>query len=228
MARAQRLLDLIDALRRHRRPVPGRVLADELGVSLRTLFRDIDALAAQGAPIDGEAGVGFVLRPGWLLPPLTFRPDEIEALVLGTRWVAENGDPRLATAARSALARIEAVLPHGGEGIEDSGLIVGPTAAVPAEADLAVLRDAIRAETKLRLVYDDGGKRTERVVWPVSLAFFERVRVLAAWCELRGDWRHFRTDRMVKVTPLAERLPRRRRALVKEWRRSAGLPDPVS
>src|SRR5262245_23635780 len=106
MSRAQRLLDLIQVLRRHRFPVRGAALARELGVSLRTLYRDIEALKAQGARIDGEAGVGYVLRPGFMLPPLMFSEDEIEALVLGSRWVASRADAPLGKAARNALAKI--------------------------------------------------------------------------------------------------------------------------
>src|SRR6184192_541650 len=111
MSRSQRLLDLIQVLRRHRRPVSGSVLADAVGVSLRTLYRDIETLKAQRAHIDGEAGVGYVLRPGFMLPPLMFTEEEIEAIVLGSRWVGERGDERLAAAARNALAKITAVLP---------------------------------------------------------------------------------------------------------------------
>src|SRR6516225_364885 len=105
MSRAERLLDLIQILRRHRRPVAGKLLAEELGISLRTLYRDIASLQAQGAGIEGEAGIGYVLKPGFMLPPLMFSEEEIEALVLGSRWVAERGDQRLAAAAKNALAR---------------------------------------------------------------------------------------------------------------------------
>ena len=109
--RAQRLLDLIQVLRRHRQPVTGAALADELGVSLRTLYRDIATLQAQGATIDGEPGIGYVLRPGFMLPPLMFSEDEIAALVLGSRWVADRADTPLGMAASNALAKIAAVLP---------------------------------------------------------------------------------------------------------------------
>src|SRR6187549_3652325 len=111
MSRAQRLLDLIQLLRGYRRPVSGAVLAEALGISLRTLYRDMATLNAQGAQIDGEPGVGYVLRPGFMLPPLMFSEDEIEAIVLGSRWVADRADSRLAAAGRDALAKIAAVLP---------------------------------------------------------------------------------------------------------------------
>jgi predicted DNA-binding transcriptional regulator YafY len=101
MSRAERLLSLIEILRRHRAPVSGGKLAEELGVSLRSLYRDIATLQGQGAPIEGEAGVGYILKPGFLLPPLMFSETEIEAIVLGSRWVAQRGDGELSTAARS-------------------------------------------------------------------------------------------------------------------------------
>src|SRR5438128_2305023 len=127
MSRSQRLLDLIQVLRRHRRPVSGAVLAEDVGVSLRTLYRDIETLKAQGAHIDGEAGIGYVLRPGFMLPPLMFIEEEIEALVLGSRWVHQRADQVLADAAANVLAKIGAVLPKDlRETLDDSGLHVAP------------------------------------------------------------------------------------------------------
>src|SRR5579871_5038155 len=111
MSRSERLLQLLEALRRRRRPVAGAVLAEELGVSLRSIYRDIATLQAQGANIEGEAGVGYLLKPGFLLPPLMLTEEEIEAIVLGSRWVAKRGDDKLSTAARGALAKILSVLP---------------------------------------------------------------------------------------------------------------------
>jgi predicted DNA-binding transcriptional regulator YafY len=228
VSRAARLLDLIAALRRHRRPVSGRVLAEALGISLRTLYRDIASLQGQGAPIEGEAGLGYVLRPGYLLPPLMFGEEEVEALALGARWVAGRGDRRLAEAARSALARIAAVLPaERRNGLDAGALLVGP-AAGPGEAiDPAALRAAIRGERKLRLDYRDaGGAASERIVWPIALAFFANARVLVAWCELRQDFRHFRTDRIAGLTVLEARPPRRRAVLLGEWREAEGIAAP--
>ncbi len=204
----------------------GAVLAADLGVSLRTLYRDIATLQGQGAPIDGEAGVGYVLRPGFLLPPLMFGDDEIEALALGARWVAEHGDPRLARAARDAVARIEAVLPADlRDRLDDAGLWIGPGRARPPEPiDADLLRRAIREEKKLDLAYADAeGRVSRRVVWPIALAFFERVRILVAWCELRDGFRHFRLDRMSEARLVEVRYPRRRRALVRDWRVAQGV-----
>jgi predicted DNA-binding transcriptional regulator YafY len=228
VARSERLLELIQVLRRHRRPVSGQSLAAELGVSLRTVYRDIQALSRQGASIDGEAGVGFVLRPGFVLPPLMFSDEELEALVLGSRWVARSTDEPLARAARNLIAKIAAVLPEDlRDGIDATGLIAGGGPDLgSAPIDLAPIRAAIRVEQKLVLHYVDAkGDRTRRTVWPVALGFFERVRVLAAWCELRQDFRHFRTDRIVTLRRTDKRYPRRRRALMKEWREIEGIPE---
>lgn len=223
MSRSDRLLELVQALRRRRRPVSGRTLADELGVSLRTLYRDIGTLQAQGADIAGEAGVGYVLRPGFLLPPLMFSEDEIEALVLGSRWVAKRTDDRLGGAARNALAKIAAVLPADlREALDASPLLVGSGQA--AAIDLTVVREAIRTECKIAIRYrDGGGAATERVVWPFALGFFDQARVIGAWCELRSDFRSFRIDRVVELTPTVVRYPRRRRYLLKAWREREGI-----
>jgi predicted DNA-binding transcriptional regulator YafY len=228
MSRAQRLLDLIQVFRRHRRPVSGAALADELGVSLRSIYRDIETLRAQGAHIDGEPGVGYVLRPGFMLPPLMFSEDEIEALVLGSRWVAERADAPLGDAARNALAKIGAVLPDDlKDNLEGSNLLIGPGEPIAAgEAELPAIRTAIRNERKLRIGYvNEQGLTTRRTIWPFALAFFDRARVVVAWCELRTGYRHFRTDRIGTLKLSDKRYPRRRQALLKEWRESEGIPS---
>ncbi len=228
MARAERLLGLIQVLRRHRRPVSGQTLADELGVSLRTIYRDIQTLIGQGAAIDGEAGIGFILRPGFVLPPLMFSDEEIEALVLGLRLVAQRTDAQFKRAAMDALAKIAAVLPDDlREGIENIGLLAGPDdEAEPV--DLAAVRAAIRDEQKLVLHYvDRDGEETQRVIWPIAIGFFKRAQVIAAWCEMRADYRHFRTDRIVRVGETDQRYPRRRRVLMKEWRAIEGVAEQI-
>ncbi|WP_036290870.1 WYL domain-containing protein [Methylosinus sp. PW1] len=221
MSRAGRLFELLQLLRGRRRPVSGAELARAAGVSLRTLYRDIAALQAMGAEIEGEPGVGYVLRPGFLLPPLMFSEEEIEALELGAKWVAQRTDDGLSRAAQSAMAKISAVLPQGRSRASDDALIVGPPWSRAHVAELKLLRRALREERKLAISYADGkGARTRRVVWPVALGFFESARVLVAWCELRGDFRHFRADRIEAAEMLEERPPRRRQTLQKEWRRS--------
>ena len=228
MSRAQRLLDLIQALRGYRRPVSGATLAEALGISLRTVYRDIETLKAQGAHIDGEPGVGYVLRPGFMLPPLMFSEEEIEAIVLGSRWVADRADAALGSAARNALAKIAAVLPQDLKiSLDTSSLLVGPGNAVAAgDAELPTIRLAIRTERKLRIFYVDGhGRDSKRTIWPFALAFFDRVRVVVAWCEIREGFRHFRTDRISKVQFVDKRYPRRRQVLLKDWRATEGIPS---
>jgi predicted DNA-binding transcriptional regulator YafY len=228
MSRAERLLGLMQVLRRHRRPVSGAALARELDISLRTLYRDIASLQSQGAHIDGEPGMGYVLRPGFMLPPLMFSEEEIEALVLGSRWVADRGDRELAEAARNVLAKVAAVLPPDlRHELDTSTLIVGPGAPIESSGvDLAKLRRAIRTQRKVEIRYRDlKGKESERVVWPFMLGFFDRVHVLAAWCELRNGLRHFRTDRIVALAVSKAAYPRPRQALLKEWRANQRVPE---
>jgi predicted DNA-binding transcriptional regulator YafY len=228
MSRAERLLALMQVLRRHREPVGGAALAQELGVSLRTLYRDIASLQAQGAAIAGEAGVGYVLRPGFTLPPLMLSEEEIEALVLGSRWVAAHTDPELAEAARNALAKIHAVLPPAlRHELESNALLVPAPHAPGPEALLASIRRAIRAQRKLRLDYRDAaGAPSERVVWPFALGFFEQTRMVAAWCERRVGYRHFRVDRIATLEVLQDRYPRQRQQLLKEWRATQRIAPP--
>jgi predicted DNA-binding transcriptional regulator YafY len=221
MSRSERLLELLQILRRHRNPVAGQTLADELNISLRTLYRDIATLQAQGADIEGEAGLGYILKPGFMLPPLMFTEDELEALVLGSKWVAGRTDNELAFAARNALAKIANVLPQDlRDNLDANNLMVIPGEPVAAgPVDLAPIRRAIRAERKLNITYrDERGADTQRVIWPFALGFFERVRVAVAWCELRQDFRNFRVDRIADLTVTETRYPKRRAALLKAWR----------
>lgn len=224
MSRTERLLDLLQALRRRRRPVAAARLAAELGVSERTIYRDIATLVGQGAAIEGEAGLGYVLRPGFVLPPLMFSDEEIEALVLGLRFVALRGDASLRVAAADVLAKVTDVLPAAlREKADDSGLLAAPMAPAPL-ADLSGLRRAIRTERRLHIAYADAdGRASTRTIWPIALAYFERTRILAAWCETRQDFRHFRTDRILRADLGSETYPRRRRVLLAEWRQREGL-----
>lgn len=225
MSRASRLLDLVQILRRHRSPVTGPALARELGISIRTLYRDIATLQGQGADIQGEPGLGYVLRPGFTLPPLMFAAEEIEALVLGSRWVALRGDERLAAAATNAVAKIRAVLPDDlRESVDAATMTVPMTSAEKSTVDVSVIRGAIRKEQKLGIAYRDGdGSSTRRTVWPLLIGVFDRVLVLAAWCELRKDYRGFRVDRILELQPTEARYPRKRAAMVAEWREKMGV-----
>jgi predicted DNA-binding transcriptional regulator YafY len=228
MSRSARLFSLLDALRRRRRPVTAAVLAEELGVTVRTIYRDVGTLVGMGAPIDGEAGVGYVLRPGFLLPPLMFDGEEAEALALGLSLVAERRDEQLAAAADKALRRILDVMPPAlRERAEAGALMAGPTFDKPGYAiDVARLRQAIRDEQKVVIDYsDESGRVSTRTIWPMTLAFFARDEVLVAWCELRDDYRSFRADRIRSLAPIGVRYPRRRAAMLAEWRKREGLKD---
>jgi predicted DNA-binding transcriptional regulator YafY len=228
MNRTERLFALMDALRRHRRPVTAQSLAEELKVSLRTIYRDVQVLIGLGAPIDGEAGLGYLLRPGFFLPPLMFDEDELEALVLGTRWVARQSDTALTQAATNALAKIAAASPKDlRDTLADAGLWVAPVHEAPdTGASLKAVREAIRREHKLKIAYvAETGVPTERAIWPIAMAFYERRQTVAAWCELRSAFRHFRTDRITAITSTGERYPKRRVELVKAWRREVNPPE---
>lgn len=220
--RTERLLALLQLFRRHRRPVSGRRLAQDLGISLRSLYRDIDTLRGLGAEIEGEPGVGYVLRSGFFLPPLMFSQTEMEALMLGVRWVSTFADRPLAVAAGDALAKIAAVLPpEVRDGAGAVPLRVGPPAPEHmAGEDLSGLRDAIRRQRKLEIRYRDrGGHETTRIVWPFAIGYFSGGRILVAWCESRQAYRHFRTEAVRGWRMLEERSPRRRVDMLREWRK---------
>ncbi|RMH87885.1 YafY family transcriptional regulator [Lysobacter pythonis] len=227
---AARLLHLLDRLRRARTAVIGDALSAGLGISLRTRYRDIASLRAQGAEIEGDPGIGYRLRAGFLPPPLMFDRDELEALVLGARWVrSQRADMALADAAGRALARVSSVLPeHLRLDVDTSGLFVPAWRENETpETWLPALRHAIREERKLRMRYiDAAGAASRRIVWPFAMAFFDPVtRMFATWCELRGDFRHFRADRVEALHDTGERYPQRRHALIRRWRRHSGIQD---
>jgi predicted DNA-binding transcriptional regulator YafY len=221
MDKTERLFAVMDALRRHRRPVTAAALAAEQGVSVRTLYRDMQTLIGLGAPIDGEAGIGYMLRPGFFLPPLMFSPEELEALVLGARWVEAQPDAGLAGAAGNALGKIATASPDDlRDRIRDTGLwpvlMRGPRDPMPV---LGLVRAAMRHEKALHIGYaDESGNESERDIWPVQLAYYEGKQIVVAWCALREAFRHFRTDRIVRATETDSRYGRRRLQLAREWR----------
>jgi len=232
MRRAERLLQLLQILRRHRRPVTGDAIARELEVSLRTVYRDIAALIADRVPIRGEAGIGYVLGEGFDLPPLMFTPDELEAVMLGLRWVARRGDADLSRAAQDTVAKIGAVLPERLRPfLFDAALLVPPHFRLAEDqVDVALLRAAIREGRKAEIKYrSEDGRETLRVIWPIAVAYFDAQRLIVAWCELRQDFRTFRTDRMLSMQVREEKYLARRKALLKQWQDEAhvreGMPQ---
>lgn len=236
MDKTERLFSIMDALRRHRRPVTAAQLAEEQGVSVRTLYRDVQTLIGLGAPIDGEAGIGYMLKPGFFLPPLMFSPEELEALVLGGRWVQARPDSELSLAAKNALAKIATASPDDlRDKISNTGL--WPVASSWNDTDegrlLPLIREAIRDEKVLELSYaDEQGRTTDRAVWPIALAYYEQKQILAAWCTMREDFRNFRIDRIADVRVIEGRFGRRRAQLAREWEdlwraaRAGGDPRP--
>lgn len=230
MSRSERLLQLMQVLRRYRHPVSAESLADELGVSVRSVYRDVQTLRAQGASIEGEAGVGYLLRPGFLLPPLMFTDEELEAMVLGLRLATEHGDDGIGRACVEVVAKLRAVLPKDLRSVvDDVSLLAGPARERPPDGvDLALVRRSIREQRKARIHYvDPHGAQSTRTVWPLGLAFFERARVVISWCESRQDFRNFRTDRITAWTPLPERIGRPRATLLREWRAREAIPEPL-
>ncbi|HRD29816.1 MAG TPA: YafY family protein [Caulobacter sp.] len=227
MRRADRLFQIIQILRRGRGPVTADAMAEELETSKRTIYRDIADLMAQRVPIRGEAGVGYVLEGGFDLPPLMLTADEIEAAVLGAQWVASRGDPALSRAALDLVAKISAAVPE-----RLRPLILDPTTRSPPSnwrrpdgLDMARVRAAIHAGLKLQLHYRDEAEReSRRTVWPIAVGYMDAVRLLVAWCELRGDFRSFRTDRVIEAAFLDERYPERPAILRAKWRKTLGRP----
>jgi predicted DNA-binding transcriptional regulator YafY len=208
MRRADRLFQLVQLLRL-RRHATGRELADELGISLRTVYRDIRDLEYSGVPIRGEAGVGYRLDRGYELPPLPFSVAALEGLVLGARMVSAWGDPELASAVRSAMTKVEAVLPEGLRRVVLESALFAPDFARRHEMtrDVDLMRRAIGEHRLLSFAYTRAdGEESERSVRPLGLYFWGNKWTLAAWCEMRSDYRSFRPDRMRTVTALERRF----------------------
>lgn len=230
MARADRLFRLLDALRRLPKPVTARRLAEATEVSERTIYRDIDALRASGARIEGEAGYGFTLAEDPALPPQNLSRLELEALTLGMAELRHLGDPDLARAGEMALAKIAATLPEAQAHQAAHAVLSSYRFArrPPAPVDLAVIRAACWEERALRLCYRDrDGAVSERVIWPLSLVYLDNEQMLLAWCCLRADFRRFIVTRMLSVTPEPESFRPRRVALLREMVAQMRAPDPA-
>lgn len=221
MRRADRLMQIIQILRRQSRPVTANAIAEELEVTPRTIYRDMVSLQANNVPVAGEAGVGYVLGQGFDLPPLMFSANELEALMLGARMVEARGDKQLVRAARDAIAKIGTVVPEDLRPLLLEAPLFATDSAIQEEdkVDVAPLREAIRRGVKVTIAYvDESGKASERTIWPLAIGYMVTVRMVVAWCELRQDFRHFRTDRIQELTVLDARYGERRHVLMKRWR----------
>lgn len=220
MSATSRLFSVIQTLRSAKRPITAQQLSDQLEVSLRTIYRDIAELQAQNIPIEGEAGIGYVLRKGYDMPPLMLTPDELEAALLGAQWVAERGDKKLSDGAKSMIEKLNNVIPKHLKPIIDSSVVVAPclTPAVPDAVDPERLRDAMRSQNKVEIEYSDGaGRASQRTIWPFMLAYFETTKLIVAWCEKRRGFRHFRTDRVMNMNVLDDRFTVTTNQLKQEW-----------
>jgi predicted DNA-binding transcriptional regulator YafY len=229
MRRADRLFQIIQILRRHRKPLTAEAIAVELETSKRSIYRDIATLVAQRVPIRGEAGLGYVLEGGFDMPPLMLTADEIEAAVLGAQWVSNRGDPALARAAQDLIAKIAAAVPERLQPIvlDPASLSTPGRAMPPDQIDIGQIRAAIHSAHKIALDYrDEQDRATQRVVWPVTIGYLETVRMLVGWCELRQDFRHFRTDRIRELTVLDDRIPERPATLRAKWRKTLKHQSP--
>lgn len=220
MRRSDRLFDIIQRLRTARSPVTAAAIAAELEVTPRTVYRDIAALQASRVPIEGAAGLGYVLRRGYDLPPLMFTADEVEAVLVGMRLLGRTRDPGLQQAAESVLSKLAAVLPEPLRGSLDTPPfhVSEGGAREPGAISLAELRVAIREANKLRITYRDlGGTASERVIRPVAIEYYVEVTLLCAWCELRNDYRHFRADRIEAAAVLSDSFAADRERLLSGW-----------
>lgn len=220
MRRTERLFQIIQVLRSARKPVTGADLAAALEVSLRTAYRDIAELIAQRVPIRGEAGIGYVIDSDFDMPPLMLTPDELEAAVLGAAWVGQRGDATLVRGAIDLIAKLTAAIPeHLRPIVLDSTLSPITFAAIESDSfDVAMVRQAIRQRRKLSITYRDAdASATSRQIWPVAIAYLDQARLIAAWCELRCDFRHFRTDRVQDCRISDEAIPVSAQRLLRQW-----------
>lgn len=217
MRRSSRLFEIIQILRAADKPVTASRMAETLEVSERTIYRDVQALQAMRTPIEGEAGIGYVIRRSYNLPPLNFDAEEIEALYVGLAMLTRTGDSALTNAADRICAKIEAL------NDTTDRIHVAPWGAPKDDPELGcvpmkLFRDAVRDECKLELTYRDGdGIETVRIVRPLVMVYHLECVMLAAWCELRGGFRHFRVDRVRTCTALDEGFEGMGNALRKLW-----------
>lgn len=231
MRRGDRLFEIIQLLRGASRPMTAADIAGALEVTTRTIYRDVAALQARRVPIEGAPGVGYVLRRGFDLPPLMFTIEEVEAIAVGARLVRRTGDVSLQQAAESVLSKVTVILPEVLQGhlaappffVSDFGVRASPV------VDLSEIRGAIRNTRKVRIVYvDEQGRRSHRIIRPVAIAYYVQATLIAAWCELRQAYRHFRTDRIMSTKVLDEVFPADQGRLLKGWLEQARFKDAVT
>ena len=213
MRKSDRLFEIIQILRSHNKSVTAEALAEELEVSKRTIYRDIQALQAMRTPIDGEAGVGYMMRGGYDLPAINFNANELEAIVVGLNLLARTGDKSLQQAAKSVANKIESVREK-----TDRLMVSDWGVELPDDTDMEPFRVAIRQDQKMSICYrDEAGNESQRGILPIAVIYYIEVVVLVAWCELREDFRHFRVDRIVQSELLDEYFKARSKGLREQW-----------
>lgn len=229
MTRTQRLLTLLQILKDNRYPITAETLSSQLQVSVRSIYRDIESLRDQGAEIIGEAGIGYQLKTGLLLPPLAFDENELEALILGLRWVKSNADSELKNSAIRAISKINSVVAGHSQKILNQNTLFAPTTHFNEINDIIVkdLRLSLREECKAKMTYLDGQNQpSERVIWPIAIGYMKDSQVLAAWCELRKSYRHFRLDRIQSYCALTDKLPYPKNYLLERWQKEVLCVSP--
>jgi len=228
MSRSQRLFDLLQLLRCHKYPVSAEHIAKKLSVSVRTIYRDIATLQAQGAEIEGAAGLGYVLKPTFTLPPLMFSMEELEALLLGADWIAKQANGEFSEVAKNAIAKISAVLPadHSAKRSEDIMRVASIIEVPELTTELSYIRHAIKHQCKAVIDYQDAqGNSSSRIIWPILIGLFQYHYVLVAWCETREAFRNFRLDRIEHWQTLEQKYRRDRRDLLKKWQQIEGIGE---
>lgn len=224
MPRSTRLFEIIQLLRHADAPVTAQTIAEALEVTKRTIYRDMAALQAMRLPIEGEAGLGYVMRSGFDLPPLMFTQDEVEAIVVGLALLGRTGDPGLERSANRAATKISDVLPEGAQ--RTAPLHVSRWNSIPKpNVEASTLRRFIREEAELRLTYRDLEEhRTTRDIKPLALIYYIDAVLLAAWCELRQAFRHFRIDRIEQCAATGQHFSGLSDSLVRRWEQESRLP----
>lgn len=231
MRRGDRLFEIIQLLRSTSKPITAAGIAEALEVTPRTVYRDMAALQARRVPIEGAPGVGYVLRRGFDLPPLMFTMEEVGAIAVGARLIRRTGDTGLQQAAESVLSKVTVILPEALRDhlsappifVSDFGGRASPN------VDFSKIRDAIREARKVRICYSDGqGHQSQRTIRPVAIAYYVQATIVAAWCELRADYRHFRTDRIIATEVLDEMFSSDQGRLLQGWLKQARFKDAVA
>lgn len=219
MSRSIRLLNLLQRLREYRRPVTAQILAEHLQISVRSVYRDIESLRAQGVRIEAAAGLGFQLKEDFLLPPMTLDETEIEAIFLALYWLKSVPDQSLQSASNAVLAKLDAVLPKHRQRFMQQTTLRAFNVWLPVDMQiLEQIRMAIRQQVKIAVTYIDEQKRESiRTLWPFAMGYFNDKIVVAAWCELRQAFRNFRIDRVRQLVLSQEVYPQFKQQLFQQW-----------